>query len=223
MRRKFMFKKLHNILGKMFLSGASFFWASCDPGTSAENPSATIDIDQELAKIKQPDTTGLIGQCISAESYCHDVTAYNAYYLHAAAAGSIAREKIDTLLNANKISKAKYDCFKESIEIENMPLYGVSSCYELSHFEVVPIFETYPDEMDSLEIEYLKTRQKEKQDGYQNFLRKYNLTECDTSEHNVFINDQYIKAIFENDQYERETIRTKLEEINKNFEKCDME
>ena len=222
MRRKFMLKKIHNILGKMFLSGASFFWASCDPGTSAEKPSAIIDIDQELAKIKQPDTTGLIGQCISAESYCHDVTAYNAYYLHAAAAGSIAREKIDTLLNANKISKAKYDCFKESIEIENMPLYGVSSCYELSHFEVVPIFETYPDEMDSLEIEYLKTRQKEKQDGYQNFLKKYNLTECDTAAHKVFINEQYINEIFKNDQYERKTIREKLEKINEKFDKCDM-
>ena len=219
-----MFTKVRHILGKLFLSGASFFWASCDSGTSADKHSTFIDIDQELAKINQPDTTGLIGQCISAASYCNNVTNHNAYDFHAATASGIALEKIDTLLNANKISKAKYDCFKESIEIENMPLYGVSSCYDLSHFEVVPIFETYPiDEMDSLEIEYLKTRQKEKQDGYQNFLKKYNLTECDTSEHNVFINDQYIKAIFENDQYERETIRTKLEEINKNFEKCDME
>lgn len=212
-----MLKKIHNILGKMFLSGASFFWASCDPGTSAENPSATIDIDQELAKIKQPDTTGLIGQCISAESYCHDVTAYNAYYLHAAAAGSIAREKIDTLLNANKISKAKYDCFKESIEIENMPLYGVSSCYELSHFETAPY-----DENDSLTAEYMKMRQKRIQEEYQNFLKKYNLTECDTAAHKVFINDEYINAILKNDQYERKTIREKLEKINEKFDKCDM-
>ena len=212
-----MLKKIHNILGKMFLSGASFFWASCDPGTSAEKPSAIIDIDQELAKIKQPDTTGLIGQCISAESYCHDVTAYNAYYLHAAAAGSIAREKIDTLLNANKISKAKYDCFKESIEIENMPLYGVSSCYELSHFETAPY-----DESDSLTAEYMKMRQKRIQEEYQNFLKKYNLTECDTAAHKVFINDEYINAILKNDQYERKTIREKLEKINEKFDKCDM-
>ena len=211
-----MFKKIHNILGKLFLSGASFFWASCNSGTSADKPSAFIDIDQELAKIKQPDTTGLIGQCISATSYCDKTTNFNAYYKHVATAGFIAQEKIDTLLNANKISQAKYDCYNNSIEIENTPLYGVSSCHELSHFETAPY-----DENDSLTAEYMKMRQKQIQEEYQNFLKEYNLTECDTAAHKVFINDEYIKAIFENDQYKRETIRAKLEKINEKFDKCD--
>ena len=213
-----MIKKVHNILGKLFLSGASFFWASCDSGTSAENPSATIDIDQELAKIKQPDTTGLIGQCISAASYCNNVTNHNAYYFHAATASGIALEKIDTLLNANKISQAKYDCLKKSIQIENipLPLYGVSPCYEID-----PLLGSF-DEDDSLLTEYFKTREKETQIAYQNFLKEYNLTECNPSAHKVFINNQYINAILEKDQYERQTIRSKLEIINEKFDKCDM-
>ena len=68
----------------------------------------------------------------------------------------------------------------------------------------------------------MKERQKQIQEDYQNFLKKYNLTECDTAAHKVFINDEYIKAIFENDQYMRETIRAKLEKINEKFDKCDM-
>jgi hypothetical protein len=158
----------------------------------------------------------LIGQCISATSYCDKTTNFNAYYKHVATAGFIAQEKIDTLLNANKISQAKYDCYKNSIEIENMPLYGVSSCDELSHFETAPY-----DESDSLTAEYMKMRQKQIQEEYQNFLKEYNLTECDTAAHKVFINDEYIKAIFENDQYKRETIRAKLEKIIEKFDKCD--
>lgn len=50
--------RLRKLLGKLFLSGASFFWASCDSGTSAEKPSAFIDVEQELAKIKPTDTQG---------------------------------------------------------------------------------------------------------------------------------------------------------------------
>lgn len=213
-----MFTKVRHILGKLFLSGASFFWASCDSGTSADKPSTFIDIDQELAKINQPDTTGLIGQCISAASYCNNVTNHNAYYFHAATASGIALEKIDTLLNANKISQAKYDCLKKSIQIENipLPLYGVSPCYEID-----PVLGPF-DEDDSLLTEYFKTREKETQIAYQNFLKEYNLTECNPSAHKVFINNQYINAILENDQNERQTIRSKLEIINEKFDKCDM-
>ncbi|MBR6448584.1 MAG: hypothetical protein IKS96_01345 [Fibrobacter sp.] len=205
-----MNKKVHNILGKLFLSSASFFWVSCDSGASAE-PKPFIDIDQELAKIKQPDTTGLRGQCISAQSYCDEIENFNAYYDHVDMANSIARRKIDTLLNANKISKAKYECYNNKLEIENMPDYGVSSCYELNY----PINYSF-DENDSLFAEYVARRQ----NFYKEYVEQYNLTECDTSAHKVLIDNQYINVILENDQYERETIRAKLEKLNEKMDGC---
>lgn len=69
-----MYKKFHRLIGKLFLSGASFFWVSCDSSSSAEEPGPFIDIEEELAKL-QPDTTR--GQCISAYSYCNEID-YNA-------------------------------------------------------------------------------------------------------------------------------------------------
>ena len=204
-----MFKKFHNILGKLFLSSASFFWVSCDSGSSAEEPGPLIDIEQELAKLQQPDTTGLRGQCISAQSYCDEIENFNAYYNHANKANAIARKKIDTLFKSKKISKAKYECSNNKLEIENMPEYGVSSCYELNY----PINYSF-DENDSLFAEYVARRQ----NFYKEYVVQYNLTECDTQK--VLIDNQYINVILENDQYMRKTIRSKLEAINEKMDEC---
>ena len=204
-----MFKKFHNILGKLFLSSASFFWVSCDSGSSAEEPGPLIDIEQELAKLQQPDTTGLRGQCISAQSYCDEIENFNAYYNHANKANFIARKKIDTLFKSKKFSKAKYECYNNKLEIENMPEYGVSSCYELNY----PINYSF-DENDSLFAEYVARRQ----NFYKEYVEQYNLTECDTQK--VLIDNQYINVILENDQYMRKTIQSKLEAINKKMDEC---
>jgi hypothetical protein len=204
-----MFKKFHNILGKLFLSSASFFWVSCDSGSSAEEPGPLIDIEQELAKLQQPDTTGLRGQCISAQSYCDEIENFNAYYNHANKANAIARKKIDTLFKSKKFSKAKYECYNNKLEIENMPEYGVSSCYELNY----PINYSF-DENDSLFAEYVARRQ----NFYKEYVEQYNLTECDTQK--VLIDNQYINVILENDQYMRKTIQSKLEAINEKMDEC---
>ena len=204
-----MFKIFHNILGKLFLSSASFFWVSCDSGSSAEEPGPLIDIEQELAKLQQPDTTGLRGQCISAQSYCDEIENFNAYYNHANKANFIARKKIDTLFKSKKFSKAKYECYNNKLEIENMPEYGVSSCYELNY----PINFSF-DENDSLFAEYVARRQ----NFYKEYVEQYNLTECDTQK--VLIDNQYINVILENDQYMRKTIQSKLEAINKKMDEC---
>ena len=204
-----MLKKFHNILGKLFLSSASFFWVSCDSGSSAEEPGPLIDIEQELAKLQQPDTTGLRGQCISAQSYCDEIENFNAYYNHANKANFIAQKKIDTLFKSKKISKAKYECYNNKLEIENMPEYGVSSCYELNY----PINYSF-DENDSLFAEYVARRQ----NFYKEYVEQYNLTECDTQK--VLIDNQYINVILENDQYMRKTIQSKLEAINKKMDEC---
>ena len=204
-----MLKKFHNILGKLFLSSASFFWVSCDSGSSAEEPGPLIDIEQELAKLQQPDTTGLRGQCISAQSYCDEIENFNAYYNHANKANAIARKKIDTLFKSKKFSKAKYECYNNKLERENMPEYGVSSCYELNY-----LINYSFDENDSLFAEYVARRQK----FYKEYVEQYNLTECDTQK--VLIDNQYINVILENDQYMRKTIQSKLEAINKKMDEC---
>lgn len=231
-----MKKRFHKILGKFFLFCTACAWFGCDNSngdfpvnapdqanqnssssetsrisSSSAEPKPFIDIDQELAKIKQPDTTDLIGQCISAESYCDEIENFYAYYNHVNTANSIAQRKIDTLFKSKKISKAKYECYNNKLEIENMPDYGVPSCYELNY----PINYSF-DEKDSLFADYVARRQ----NFYKEYVEQYNLTECDTSAHKVLIDNQYINVILENDQYMRKTIQSKLEAVNEKMDEC---
>ncbi|WP_405325234.1 hypothetical protein [Fibrobacter sp.] len=117
--------RLRKLLGKLFLSGASFFWASCDSGTSAEKPSAFIDIDQELAKITPTDTTGLRGKCIPKDKYCETTEGWSSYYSAQAHAASIAIEKL------NEQHKDDPDYW-----------YGYNSCYRniLGYLGIAPIY-----------------------------------------------------------------------------------
>ena len=123
-----MLKKFHNILGKLFLSSASFFWVSCDSGASAE-PKPFIDIDQELAKLTTTDTTGLRGKCIPEYEYC-EMTIWSSYYSAQAHAKSIAIEKI----NEQHKDEPNYwyksnSCYRDILEtLGNAPVYGVEEC-----------------------------------------------------------------------------------------------
>lgn len=209
--------RLRKILGKIFLSSTAFLWFGCDNDTASDpkdsptEPTPFIDIEQELSKISQPDTTGLRGKCISAYSFCETIEDFNAYYYNRQWASSIAQEKIDSLLNAPQsslFSSIKKSCYKDLIELEFMPEYGVSPCYDVLEIEA---FEPSTHE-DSVFIEEHKAR-------YEAYLKKYNLTECESG--SVVVGDKYIEAILENDQYERSIIQSRLEEINEKAAACD--
>jgi len=124
-----MLKKIHNILGKLFLSGASFFWASCDSATSAENPSAFIDIDKELAKLTTTDTTGLTGTCIPEYQYCEMTKGWSNHYNAQAHAASIAFEKLDERHKDDPDYYGKNSCYRDLLgHLGNAPVYGVPEC-----------------------------------------------------------------------------------------------
>ncbi len=125
-----MLKKIHNILGKLFLSGASFFWASCDSATSAEKPSAFIDIDKELAKLTTTDTTGLRGTCIPEYQYCEMTKGWSSYYNAQAHAASIAFEKLDEQHKDNPdYWYGNNSCYRDVLgSLGNAPVYGVPEC-----------------------------------------------------------------------------------------------
>ena len=127
--KKLMFTKVRHILGKLFLSGASFFWASCDSGASADSK-PFIDVEQELAKITPTDTTGLRGKCIPEYQYCEMINGWGSHYAAEAHAKSIAIEKI----NEQHKDEPNYwygynSCYSDIIgALGNVPLYGVPEC-----------------------------------------------------------------------------------------------
>ena len=124
-----MLKKFHNILGKLFLSGASFFWTSCDSGTSAEKPSAFIDIDKELAKLTTTDTTGLRGTCIPEYQYCEMTKGWSNHYNAQAHAASIAFEKLDERHKDDLDYYGNNSCYRDLLgHLGNAPVYGVPEC-----------------------------------------------------------------------------------------------
>lgn len=121
-----MFKKIHNILGKLFLSGASFFWASCDSGASAD-PKPFIDVEQELAKIKPTDTTGLRGKCIPEYEYCEMINGWSSHYAAKAHAASIAINKLeDQHKDTPDYWYGSNYCYRTLLSgLGNAPVYGV--------------------------------------------------------------------------------------------------
>ena len=210
-----MFKKFHNILGKLFLSSASFFWVSCDSGSSAGEPGPLIDIEA-ASKFNQPDTTGLRGQCISVKEYCDVVDEYHTPLSKGYDAKVVARDKVNERINSNKLSDEERKCY-ERLALSLLPeglLYGVPYCDDFWSIENM-VFPT--DNDDSLVTEFFKS----KQDEYQRYLKDKNITECSPATDGVVIDDQYINAALKNEQLSREVFQRQLENINEQAAECD--
>lgn len=215
-----MFKKFHNILGKLFLSSASFFWVSCDSGSSAGEPGPLIDIEA-ASKFNQPDTTGLRGQCISVKEYCDVIDDYHTPLSNGYDAKAPARDKVNERLNSKKLSDSKRNCYKRLAQslspIIAMPEYGVPYCdnfWGIEKYQDVVL----PPNIDDA---YLNNQIKSKQEDYQRYLKDHNLTACSPATKGVFIDDQYINAALENEQRSRDSFRSDLEYINKQAAECD--
>lgn len=216
-----MFTKVRQILGKIFLSGASFFWASCDSASSAEELGPLIDIEQEMAKLTPPDTTGLRGQCASVKDYCDVIHDYHTPLSNGYDAKAPARNKVNERLNSKNLSDAERKCYERLAQslspIIAMPLYGVPYCYDFSLIEEFQDVVLPPNIDDA----YLNNQIKSKQEDYQRYLKDHNLTACSPATKGVFIDDQYINAALENEQRSRDSFRSDLESINKKAAECD--
>ncbi len=207
-----MYKKFHRLIGKLFLSGASFFWVSCDSSSSAEEPGPFIDIEKELAKL-QPDTTR--GQCISAYSYCNEID-YNASDNGFNMAVDIVSKKKDSLFSTKQgaaFSYAKRKCYEKLIGNYYAPEYGVSYCSDFYDTEYNPKSFFSANEKSPSAESALKE--------YQHFVKENNLTECEPVTEGVRIDDQYIKIVTENYEHFSKIVREKLEEINENATECE--
>ena len=216
-----MLKKVHNILGKLFLSSASFFWVSCDSGASAEEPGPLIDIEQELAKIQQPDTTGLREQCVSVKDYCDVIHDYHTPLSNGYDAKAPARNKVNERLNSKNLSDAERKCYERLAQslspIIAMPLYGVPYC---DSFGAIEIYQDVDLPLENQDV-YLNNEIKSKQEVYQSYLKENNLTACSPITEGVVIDDQYINAALENEQRNRDVFRSDLEVINKQAAECE--
>ena len=220
---KLMFTKVRHILGKLFLSGASFFWVSCDSASSAEESEPLIDIEQEMAKLTPPDTSGLRGQCTSVRDYCNVIDDYDTP-LSGYNAKAPARDKVNELLNSKKLSDSKRNCYKRLAQslspIIATPEYGVPYCDNFWGIEELQDVVLPLDNEDPYYNDYIKSI-KSKQEDYQRYLKDHNLTACSPATKGVFIDDQYINAALENEQRSRDSFRSDLEYINKQAAECD--
>ena len=168
-----MLKKFHNILGKLFLSSASFFWVSCDSGASAE-PKPFIDIDQELAKLTTTDTTGLRGKCIPEYEYCEMINGWNSHYAAEFHARSIAVAKIEEKhKDEPNFWYGNNSCYRNILwGLGNTPEYGVPECpvpgptpcetdgNNYSYYKEVHIDDAYIEALQQEEKDYYETVKK---------------------------------------------------------------
>ena len=208
-----MFKIFHNILGKLFLSSASFFWVSCDSGSSAEESGPLIDIEQEMAKLTPPDTSGLRGQCTSVRDYCDVIDDYHTPLSNGYDAKAPARDKVNERLNSKNLSDAERKCYERLAQslspIIAMPLYGVPYC---DNFWGIEELQDVVLPLDNEDPYY---------NDYKRYLKDHNLTACSPATKGVLIDDQYINAALKNEQSSRDSFRSDLESINKKAAECD--
>ena len=204
-----MLTKVRQILGKLFLSSASFFWISCDnansefpvnpPNIADQNSSSSkafssssaepkpfIDIDQELAKLTTTDTTGLRGMCIPEYEYCEMINGWSSHYEAESYARSIAVAKIEEKHKDEPNYWYGYNrCYSNLLSgLGNAPVYGVPEC---------PIPGSTPCETDGNNYSYYKE---------------------------VHIDDAYIEALQQEEKDYYETVKKTLEKINQGMENC---
>lgn len=201
---------------------------SCDSGAAAEEPGPLIDIEQEMAKLTPPDTTGLRSQCASVRDYCdviddHHSPFSNRYGYRAKAA---AKDKVYERINSNKLSDKESICYKRFAQdleqsLHSMfisPVYGAPYC---DNFYSIEMFQDIVLPLDN-EGHYSNDQIKSMQEDYQRYLKDHNLTACSPVSNGVFIDDQYISVALENEQHSRDSFRNDLEFINKQAAECDV-
>ena len=204
-----MLTKVRQILGKLFLSSASFFWISCDNAnsefpvnppdqanqnssssealsSSSAEPKPFIDIDQELAKLTTTDTTGLRGKCIPEYEYCEMINGWSSHYAAESHAASIAINKLeDQHKDTPDYWYGSNYCYRTLLSgLGNAPVYGVPEC---------PISGSTPCETDGNNYSYYKE---------------------------VHIDDAYIEALQRKEKDYYETVKSTLEEINQGMKEC---
>lgn len=125
-----MLTKVRCILGKLFLSMTAFLWAGCDNGSTDAKEKPFIDVEQELAKIKPTDTTGLRGKSIPEDEYCEMINGWSSHYEAQFHAASIALEKIYEQHKDEPNYRYGYNsCYSNLFDaLLTTPEYGVPAC-----------------------------------------------------------------------------------------------
>lgn len=193
-----MNKRINRLLGKIFILGTAFMWISCDStSTSASEPNKSpdsndpkdfINIEEELSKIKRPDTTGLLGKCISESSHCSTIENFYATYSDQNDAERIASKKIEKLLQseqASSFSLEKLKCYEDMIGYSEMPDYGVPWCSNPNReIKTDDSCEAEKVRIDDEYIEALINNDLSKRHTYQRTFEKINrdAAECDALE-----------------------------------------
>ena len=163
--------------------------SSSKPITSSSGASkAFINIEEELSKLKRPDTTGLRGTCISEMSHCFTIENFYATYSDEIDAERIASEKIEKLLQSEQalsFSLGKLKCYEDMIGYSAMPDYGISWCYSSDReIKTDDSCEAEKVRIDDEYIEALINNDLSKRHTYQRTFEKINrdAAECDALE-----------------------------------------
>ena len=166
------------------------------PNSSSETPASSssgaskafINIEEELSKLKRPDTTGLRGTCISEMSHCFTIENFYATYSDEIDAERIASEKIEKLLQSEQalsFSLGKLKCYEDMIGYSAMPDYGISWCYSSDReIKTDDSCEAKKVRIDDEYIEALINNDLSKRHTYQRTFEKINrdAAECDALE-----------------------------------------
>jgi hypothetical protein len=119
-----------NLSSEQLSSNAGLSSSSVAYSSSFVGPKPFIDVEQELAKIKPIDTTGLRGKCIPEYEYCEMINGWSSHYAAKAHAASIAINKLeDQHKDTPDYWYGSNYCYRTLLSgLGNAPVYGVPEC-----------------------------------------------------------------------------------------------
>ena len=228
-----MLTKVRQILGKLFLSSASFFWFSCD------NANSEFPVNPPNIADQNSSSSSLTNENTSSSSYFHEnLSSNDAFSSSSAEPTKKAEPFIDIEQEMAKLTPLdttglRGKCVSEKIHCETIENYDGYINYENNVIMIAKTkFNSLINSEQNVPFSDWKKRCYENAIGNgsypiygvslcsdSNRERKFDES-CETEE-SVHIDEAYLKALQKNDSLKRYVYQKKLEQINEKVAECD--
>lgn len=228
-----MFKKIHHILGKLFLACTAFFWFGCTDSNSEfpVNPPNIADQNSSSSSLTNENTS-------SSSYFNENLSSNDAFSSSSAEPTKKAEPFIDIEQEMAKLTPLdttglRGQCVSEKVHCETIENFNGSINYENNVITIAKTkFNSLINSEQNVPFSDWKKRCYENAIGNgsyplygvsscSNLKRERKFDEsCETVE-SVHIDEAYLKALQKNDSLKRYVYQKKLEQINEKVAECD--
>jgi len=228
-----MLTKVRCILGKLFLSSASFFWICCD------NVNSEFPVNPHNIADQNSSSSGLTNENTSSSSYFNEnLSSNDAFSSSSAEPTKKAEPFIDIEQEMAKLTPLdttglRGQCISEKVHCETIENFNGSINYENNVIMIAKTkFNSLINSEQNVPFSDWKKRCYENAIG-NGFYPLYGVSSCSYSKRerkfdescetveSVRIDEAYLKALQKNDSLERYVTQRTFEKINEKIAKCD--